>query len=120
MREFPASVGHSARGIPTLLDLLQAEEHHELGPLPLLAGTSPPPAPFWEKGKGQGVPAREGVPAHGFLGLWAVWAWEYHERGPLSSRDRLPLLIHGHLGALQKNLENVKNEEKFPPLGAAP
>ena len=26
-------------------------------------------------GKGQGVLAREGVPAHGFLELWAVWAW---------------------------------------------
>ena len=26
--------------------------------------------------------AREGVPARGFLELWAVWAWEYHEPGP--------------------------------------
>ena len=31
--------------------------------------------------------------ARGFLRLWAVWAWEYHEPGPLSSRDPLPLLI---------------------------
>ena len=44
----------------------------------------PPLAPIWEggRGKGQGVPAREGVPARGSLELWAVWAWEYHEPGP--------------------------------------
>ena len=45
-----------------------------LGP-PLPAATPPPPAaPVWEgaRGKGQGVPAREGVPVRGFLELWAV------------------------------------------------
>ena len=44
------------------------------GPLPLLH--------LFGKGKGQGVPAREGVPARGSLELWAVWPWEYHEPGP--------------------------------------
>ena len=55
-------------------------------------------------GQGNGPPARQGVPARGFLRLWAVWEWEYHEaqRGPLSSRDSLPLLVHGLFGALQK------------------
>ena len=32
MRGVPARGGYPARGIPTLLDPLQAEEHHELGP----------------------------------------------------------------------------------------
>ena len=73
--------GDLARGIPTLLDPIQGEEHHEPGPLPPFRLG---PAPFWEgaRGKGQGVPAQEGVPARGFLELWAVWAWEYHEPGP--------------------------------------
>ena len=89
MRGVPARWGDPARGIPTLLDTVWAEECHEPGPLPPLepgpplpAGTPPPPsAPLWE-GKGQEVPAREGVPARGSLELWAVWPWEYHEPGP--------------------------------------
>ena len=44
------------------------EDHSEPGPLP-----PPPPS---------------GVPARGFLGLWVVWAWEYLEPGPLTSRKR--------------------------------
>ena len=32
------------------------------------------------------VPAQEGVPACGFVDLWAVWAWEYHEPGPPNDR----------------------------------
>ena len=88
MRGVPARWGDPAHGVPTLLDPIQAEEHHDPGSLPppfepgppLLAGT-PRPAPL-SKGEGQGVPAREGVPACGFLELWAVWAWEYHEPGP--------------------------------------
>ena len=69
----PGSLGDPARGIPTLLDPTQAEEHHKPGPLPLQAWTpplpagTPHPAPLWEKG--QGVPAREGVPASGILEL---------------------------------------------------
>ena len=46
---------------------VQAEEHHEPGPLPplepgppLLAGTPPPSCTSLGRGKGQGVPAREG------------------------------------------------------------
>ena len=42
----------------------------------------PPSCASLGRGKAQGVPAREGVPARGFLELWAVWAWEYHEPGP--------------------------------------
>ena len=97
MRGVPACREYPAHGIPTPLDPLQVEEHHEPGPLPpfepappLPAGTPSPPAPLLGRGKGQGVPAREGVPG-GLLGLWAVWAWERHEPGPLSSWD--PLLL---------------------------
>ena len=52
---------------------------------PLRAGTPPPlrPAPIqhlFEKGKGaRGPGSRASSPARGCLGLWAVWAWEYHE-----------------------------------------
>ena len=77
MRGVPARWGDPARGIPTLLDPVQAEEHHEPGPL-----KPPPSSTSLGRGKGQGVPAREGVQARGFLELWAVWAWEYHEPGP--------------------------------------
>ena len=47
-----------------------------------------PPAPLWEgeRGKGQGVPAREGVPARGFLRLWAVLAWDPSRVGILNSK----------------------------------
>ena len=40
-----------------------------------LSGREPPtpPAPLWEGARGKGVPASEGVPARGFLELWAVW-----------------------------------------------
>ena len=79
----------------SLLDPLQAEEHHEPGPLrpfepgpPLPARTPlPPPAPLSEGERGKGS-RLERVPA-----LWAVWAWEYdepgapHEPGPLASPD---------------------------------
>ena len=58
--------GDPARGIPTLLDPVQAEEHHEPGPLtpfepgpPLPAGTTPPPHLFLHVfGKGQGLEDR--------------------------------------------------------------
>ena len=90
MQGVPARWGDPARGIPTLLDPVQAEEHHEPGPLPPFEPGPPfrpgPPPPhllhLFGKGEGQGVPAREGVPGCGFLDLWAVWAWEYHEPGP--------------------------------------
>ena len=53
MRGVPARWGDPARGIPTLLDPVQAEEHNE-----------PPPRPF--------------EPRPPFQPGWAVWAWEYH------------------------------------------
>ena len=61
MRGVPARWGDPARGIPALLDPVQAEEHHEPGPLPhfepgppLPAGTPPRLAPIWEGGRGKG------------------------------------------------------------------
>ena len=67
----PGSWGDPVRGIPTLLDAIQAEEHHEPGPLPpfgpgphLLAG-NPPPLHLAGKGKG----ARGKVLVGGFLEL---------------------------------------------------
>ena len=63
MRGIPARWGDPARGIRTLLDPVQAEEHHEPGPhTPLRAGTPlpamenppPPPAPLWEGAGGKG------------------------------------------------------------------
>ena len=92
----PACGGYPAHSIPTPLDTLHAAEHHEPGPLPpLRAGTPPPPSgqdppPLcisFGKGKGQGVPARDRVLAHGFLRLWAVLGV-----GPLSRLDPLLLL----------------------------
>ena len=54
---------------------------------PLPAGSPPTPGLFGNgMAKGQGFPAREGVPARGFLGLWAVWAWEHHKPGSLASQ----------------------------------
>ena len=89
----PGSLGDPARGIHTLLDPVQAKNTTSRDPNP----PSSRDPPFWpglpsctsmERAKGQGIPAREGVPARGFLELWAVCAWEYHEPGPPSGRDR--------------------------------
>ena len=90
MRGVPARWGDPARGIPTLLDTVSAEEYHEPGPT-FWPGPLPPSAPLWEgvRPKGQGVPAREGVPARGFLELWAVWPSEYHEPGPPNEQGPL-------------------------------
>ena len=83
--------GYPAHGFPTLLDPLQSEEHHEPEPLPPFK-PGPPPHP------GKNTPPsctslgrREGKRSW----LWAVW--EYHEPGPLSSRDPLPLLTKGSI-----------------------
>ena len=46
---------------------------------PYPASSRDPPCTSLGRGRGQGVPAREGVPTRGFLELRAVWAWEYHE-----------------------------------------
>ena len=86
MRGVPARWVDPACGILTLLDPVQAEEAGT--PTPLRAGT-PPSCTSWEGARGS-----MGVPAHGFLELWAVWAWEYHEprppdeAGPLASPDK--------------------------------
>ena len=72
MRGVPARWGDPARGIPTLLDHVHAEEHHELGPLPPFK----PGPPFWpgalrpsctSLGKAARGPGSRGVPARGFL-----------------------------------------------------
>ena len=61
----------------------------------LLAKTLPHPScTSLGRGKEQGVPAREGVPARGFLELWAVWAWDYRKPGPPNEPDPSPLLIN--------------------------
>ena len=64
MRGVPARWEDLARGIPTLLDPVQAEDRHEPGPLPLFEPgappfrpepcTPPPPPPAHLSGKGQG------------------------------------------------------------------
>ena len=88
-----------------------AEEHHEPGPLPPfepgplppfepgplppfepgppLPARTPHPVPLWEGARGKGSRLERGVPARGFLELWAVWAWEYHEPGPPNEPGRL-------------------------------
>ena len=62
MRGVPARWGDPARDIPTLLDPVQAEEHHEPGPLPPFR-----PGPLLHLfGKGPGGKdsrPQEGVPA---------------------------------------------------------
>ena len=66
----------------------------------LLAGT---PRSCISSGRGEGIPAREGVRFVAFSD-WLVWAWEYHKRGTLSSRDHLPLLKRAKhvLGSLSR------------------
>ena len=111
MRRVPARWGDPSRGIPTLLlDPVQAEEHHEPGPLPPLgagtppplpAGTPPPlPAPLWEgaRGKGQGARgpgSREGRGAGskgGSSNCGRFGRENTTSRVPPTSRDPLPLL----------------------------
>ena len=91
--------GDPARGIPTLLDPVQAKEHHAPGtPIPPssrdpLSGRDPPPplAPLWEGARGKGSWLEMRLLARGFLEPWALWAWAYHERRvPPTSRDPFP------------------------------
>ena len=69
MRGVPARWGHPARGIPTLLDPVQAEEHHETGPAssrdpPFRPG---PPSLLHLFGKRQGA---RGPGSRGGPGSW--------------------------------------------------
>ena len=57
------------------------------------ASTPSPSAPLWEGGRGKRSRLERGSRLVAFLGLWAVWVWEYLEPGRLSCRDPLPLLI---------------------------
>ena len=74
---------YAAHGIPTLLDPVHDEQHHEPGPLapfkPASGLDTAPSCTSLGRGKGQGVPAQEGVLAEprGLLRLWAVSGWEY-------------------------------------------
>ena len=112
---FPAD-GH---GLPTLLDPFQAREHHEPGPPPSFEpeGRDPSPRPpDWgfshheplrkggEGGRGQGVLARDGVPAHVFSDCGRYGrgsATSRVEPGPASAEYiGLRLLMSLHLAVL--------------------
>ena len=95
MRGVPARWGDPARGIPTLLDPMQAEEYHEPGPLPSFEPPPPPLTPLCTslgRARGKESPAREGVPANGFPEPWAFGRGNTTSRVPPTSRDPLPLL----------------------------
>ena len=100
MRGVPARWGDPARGIPTLLDPVQAEEHHEPGPLtpfqpgppPIQAGT-PPPAPLWEAARGEGSRLERGSRLVAFSNCGRFGRGNTTSRVPPTGRDPLPLLI---------------------------
>ena len=108
MRGVPARWGDPARGIPTLLDPVQAEEHHEPGSLPPFEPGTPPPSrpgpqPLHLFGKGQGArgPGSRGGPGSGvFSNCGRFGRGNATSRVPPTSRDPLPLLSSGNLGGL--------------------
>ena len=87
MRGVPARWGDPARGTPRLLDPVQAEEHHEPGPLP-----SPPPAPLWEGARGKGSRLERGSRLVAFSNCERFGRGNTTSRVPPTSRDALSLL----------------------------
>ena len=87
MRGVLARWGDPARGIPTLLDPIQAKEHYEPRPLPHFEPGPPPSAPLWEGARGKGSRLERGSQLVGFsnygrFGRGNATSWVPHLEGP--------------------------------------
>ena len=99
MRGVPARWGDPARGIPTLLDTVLAEEYHEPGPLspfepgpPFRPGPLPPFCTSLGRVRGKGSRLERGSQKVAFSNCGRFGRGNTTSRVPPTSRDPLPIL----------------------------